>query len=870
METRLTTTGSVLGTPQYMAPEQIAGEAGVRADVYSLGACLWECIGGAPPFRGDTPGAVLLQVLSAPPPSLADVLPDLPPEVDALVGRLLAKDPDRRPEDMDAVVLELSELLAGRGPAVALSRAERPAALPTAPSQPPVGAPAGAKGALLGRARELGQLQGLLTHAVEDGRAVQVAITGDPGIGRTALLHTIEQLWEGNRHVARCPPAEGGTPFALVRRLLREGPLWPDLRDGDPSVLADRLRLAWLDALDAWSTAPLAFFVDDLHLADLPSLRFLALAVGHLGKLPFALVFTAGPDVLPAFADSYPNLTRVSIGPLGERALGQLALRWGAPGTDVIPLCGGNPGVLARLCRGTGSPAWSRLESLPADLRRVARACALAGGDPDPLCVAALLGCAPGDRALAADLAALVHGGLLVDQSGLHFPGEVAREAILRTCTDADRRRAAAVMVRWLDGRRRPAERASHLLVLGERAEATRELLAAARLGVAAGDDGLTERYLDAAEQAAEDGQGGEVALMQGQVAFWRGQVGESAEAAARAMARLPGGHTSWFQAAGLRITALGQQGETAALLRVVDAVLTHPTTDDDRIIALCRAVSQLSTVEGASAPLAGAALVHEARRPGARAWQARARAALASTYSLDASIAAQVEAHRAHVLAGDPRSAAQVGLFLGSWYIWSGAWERAAAAIEDARRTARRLGATYLELWGRYVYAKLCVEVGAPLDALSMLEGVAGEASGSPRIRAGAQIYGAIAALRAGEVERSAALAAEAEGHPAVFRAARAARCRALVAGAGPVADLARGLTRTHGREVEWDELIHLALAEIAPALGEDPRPRVADAAGRIRERAGTLADPLWRNDYLARPHLVARTLSLEEELNR
>ncbi len=857
-QTRLTTTGSVLGTPHYMAPEQIQGQAGVRADVYSLGACLWECIVGAPPFRGDTPGAVLQQVLFAPPPSLADARPELPPAIDALVGRLLAKDPARRPEDMEAVVLELSELLAGRGPSVALSRAERPSIPAEAGSMAP--------GALLGRARELGQVRGLLAHAVEAQVGVLVAITGPRGIGRSALLEAAAAEWLGHRRTARCSPSEGGTPFALVRRLLGDAAVWPDSRSAEPLVVADRLRLAWLDTLDAWSTEPLAIFLDDLHQADLPSLRFLALAADHLRHAPFALVFTSTTDGIPLFAASDPDLTQVALGPLGERALRQLAERWGASRTDAHVLCGGNPGELVGLCNShTSVPAWARLGTLPPEHRRVARACALAGIDPDLECVAELLGTRPDDPALVADLAALVQGGLLVDDAGLRFPNEAVREAILATCASEDRSRGAAAMVRWLEGRHRPAERALHLLVLGQNAEATRAFLDAARQGVAAGDGALTERCLEAAARAALAEQGGEVALLRAQVAFWRGDVGEAAEAAVRAMSALTRGEERWFDAASVSITALGQRGENAELGRVVDTVLATVSDEDARVIALCRAISQLSTVGSGGARFAASALGSSARSPEARAWQARARAALAFTRSFDDSIAAQVEAHRAHVLAGDPRSAAQIGLYLGSWYVWSGAWERAEAAIDDSLRTARRLGAPYLDLWGRYVLGKLRVEVAEPREALAGMEKVAADATGSPRIRAGAQIYASIAALRAGDWRRSMALAEAAEGHPGVFRAARAARCRAVVAGGGDVVELARGLIGSEAREIEWDELVQLALIEVAPA--EERAPRALDAARRIHDRAATLADPLRRNEYLGRPHLVVHTLHLLED---
>jgi len=897
-DTRMTTTGSVLGTPHYMAPEQIHGQAGVRIDVYALGACLWECLGGSPPFTGETPGAVLTAVLTAAPPSLLERRPELPPAVDALVGRLLAKDPQRRPEDMDAVVLELAELLAGRGPTVALSRAERPRtptpAAPTMrlthPSAPPAAGPPAdppppaprapaPRPPLVGRAPELGQLRGLMAHAVEDG-PVLVAITGAAGTGRTAVLRAAATEWEGARCEARCDPADTGTPFALARRILggHGGDVATD--GADPLVVADRLRLAWLDALDAAGGQPRAWFLDDLHLADLPSLRLVALAAAHLHDAPFLLVFTAPPDGVPAFAAADPHLARVPLGPLGRRAMRQLAAAWGIGDGGKVDLAGGNPRALARL--GRAEADWGRFEDLPAEQRRVARACALAGRAPDREAVAALLGVPPGDPGLDTDLAALVRAGLLDEGDPPRFPSEAGREVVLASCTDADRRRGAEGMAAWLDGRHRPAERAEHLRVVGARAEATRCLLLAARQGVAAGDEALTRRCLAEAAQEAEPDQIGEVALLRAEVAFWGGDVAAAAVEAKQALAAQPPGSAPWFEAAGIAITAMGQQGSHEEMWEVIAAVQAEPGAPapheptrvhihDARLVALCRALSQHS-LAGVPPALAAAALDAEAVHVEAQAWQARARAAMASVQSFDASIAAQLEAHRAHVRAGDPRSAAQIGLYLGSWYVWSGDWERAEEVIEGALRTAQRLGAAYLELWGRYVRGKLWVEVGDPTEARAGLERVAAEAERSPRIQAGARVYASLAAFRAQDFARAATLAAAAEAHPGVLRAARAARCRAVIATAGPAAATAAlaglELTPPPTREAEWDELIFLALAEVAAARGEDPRPPVRDAADRIRERAATLADPLRRDHYLGRPHLVGRTLAWESTL--
>ena len=90
-------TGSLVGTPAYMSPEQAAGRrVDARTDQYSLGVVLYEMTTGRVPFSGESPTAVMVQHLQEPPPAPRLVNPDLPPAVEAVVLRALAKDPDAR------------------------------------------------------------------------------------------------------------------------------------------------------------------------------------------------------------------------------------------------------------------------------------------------------------------------------------------------------------------------------------------------------------------------------------------------------------------------------------------------------------------------------------------------------------------------------------------------------------------------------------------------------------------------------------------------------------------------------------------------------------------------------------------------------
>ena len=104
-----TTTGAMLGTPYYMAPEQCFGESvDHRADVWAIGVILYEVLSGGRPVEGDNPGQIFKRLMSDAIPPLSSVAPDVPDDLAALVGRMLAKDRADRPADLR----EVEEVLA--------------------------------------------------------------------------------------------------------------------------------------------------------------------------------------------------------------------------------------------------------------------------------------------------------------------------------------------------------------------------------------------------------------------------------------------------------------------------------------------------------------------------------------------------------------------------------------------------------------------------------------------------------------------------------------------------------------------------------------------------------------------------------------
>ena len=103
----LTTEGTILGTPQYMAPEQFEGkEADARADIWAFGAVLYEMVTGQKAFQGKNYSSLIASILAAEPPAMS-VAPFTPVWLERLVRRCLAKDPEERYYSMHDVVLDL-------------------------------------------------------------------------------------------------------------------------------------------------------------------------------------------------------------------------------------------------------------------------------------------------------------------------------------------------------------------------------------------------------------------------------------------------------------------------------------------------------------------------------------------------------------------------------------------------------------------------------------------------------------------------------------------------------------------------------------------------------------------------------------------
>ncbi len=225
-----THTGALLGTPIYMAPEQCLGTKDITlaVDVYSLGCILFEMLAGRPPFMSEGVGELIHMHIAIPPPTLTQVAPGIPPAIDQLVARMLAKNPHDRPADMKAVQAALKDAAgpnvdlravtgAGTGDETSAPAARKPTAnLATAETQ--VSSSSSGSGAA-GRAPSLpGAVPSIITAREEPGGTRRVLIAG----GLLGVAAIGGWLLFGNR------PAATGTPPADPQAAVTPPPSPPE------------------------------------------------------------------------------------------------------------------------------------------------------------------------------------------------------------------------------------------------------------------------------------------------------------------------------------------------------------------------------------------------------------------------------------------------------------------------------------------------------------------------------------------------------------------------------------------------------------------------------------------------------------------
>jgi serine/threonine protein kinase len=187
---KMTAVGFSVGTPAYMSPEQAGSGAGPRSDIYSLAVVMYELLTGQLPFKG-IPVLQMAQHASMPPPPLRSIAPDIPAEIEAVILKALAKNPEDRYGSATEFALAYRQALSQGSPATELAVAI-PTTTPVGPISPVAAFPTSRLGPtnlphqtnrLVGRERELAALTDLL----QEPEARLVTLTGPGGTGKTRL-----------------------------------------------------------------------------------------------------------------------------------------------------------------------------------------------------------------------------------------------------------------------------------------------------------------------------------------------------------------------------------------------------------------------------------------------------------------------------------------------------------------------------------------------------------------------------------------------------------------------------------------------------------------------------------------------------------
>jgi serine/threonine-protein kinase len=237
--TSFTRPGSLLGTPTYMAPEQCRGISGIdhRVDIYSLGCILFEMLAGRKVFEMEGAGDLLAAHIHLQPPRLADHAKGVPGVFDDLVTRMLAKNPDDRPQTMGEVISVFEGLL---GVPVTSFATSIPATSRLVPKRPPArGRTLGAKAAPPPRvaAGPAGAAAAMRAVPAASASAVPLPLSASPGessgvvAGGTQIMPDLE----GASSARLAPPSESDSTF---RRTASEVITKPRERKPWPMVLA--------------------------------------------------------------------------------------------------------------------------------------------------------------------------------------------------------------------------------------------------------------------------------------------------------------------------------------------------------------------------------------------------------------------------------------------------------------------------------------------------------------------------------------------------------------------------------------------------------------------------------------------------------
>jgi tetratricopeptide (TPR) repeat protein len=831
----------------------------------------------------------------------------------------------------------------------------------------------------VGRERELAMLLGLFDECRSELRAQVVLLVGAPGIGKTRLRQELVARLDHSGPpfellIARGEPMSAGAPFGMLAPAIRalagiaEGerpevkqrklrarlgrylgadadrvceflaelcglpPEHPsaELRQArqDAILMGDQQRRAFEDWLAAeCGLGPVVILLEDLHLGDLPTVRFIDAALRHLAERPLFVLATARPEVNELFPDLFGERRRseLRLGELGRHACEMLARTVLGPAASPLQVtrlserAGGNAFYLEELLRGASESTsdalpstvvamvQARLAALPAEVRRVLRAASVFGDLFFTAGVERLLGASAGSADVRASLETLIDREMIARRAARTLPGHdelvfrhaLVREVVYGMLTEQDRKTGHQMAGEWLEraGAAPPLVLAEHFRRAND---ATRAISWYTRAGEQALEGNDFARALACRETALELGAEGPARnaldLVAATALRWSGlNYSEVVRLAEEALGREDPVSLRWFRLATLATEGHSVLGHTDQVAQWGERMTSAQANDvalDDQVICLAMAAAGLvfggccdsahRIIERAQALLNGS--TSDDPRPRARLLFAQACRALLLG-DVETAVRFFERARSGFRAAGDGRNECAVIASSAFARTELGDLEAAEQELRDALRIAEQLNIQYhitvmqqnlghvlLRLGGARQLAEATVYLG---EALAALRRDVGDA----RLLAFCLIYMARVADRQGNLEEAESRVREALAVPELPAPTQAYALATLAATllAGNRATEAviaaregQALLDSLGTLYEGEALIRLVWAESLEQTGdvEGAQAAIEEASHRLLARAQGITDPKLRIHFLERIEENARTLVLARQL--
>ena len=818
----------------------------------------------------------------------------------------------------------------------------------------------------VGRRRELTMLATMLDECVSEPVGRAVLVIGEPGLGKSRVVHEVVAAARIaydplDVFVARGDPMRAGSAFALAEQIVRsaceisdgDGP--PARREclrarvaasvpagqaaqveaflaeiidastagdpsevlraarGDPRLMSDQIRTAFVDWLDAeCARGPRLLVLEDLHWGDLPTVQLVGAALEALGDAPLMVVAAARPEV----RDTFPRLwaerdvTELTLGRLSRRACAELVREVLGSSTDearvarVVDRADGSPFFLEELVRAAAAghddrlpetvlaTVEARIGELDPEARLVLRAASVFGERFTPEGIGALVGASTTGLDVGGWLDTLVAGEALARRgTDFTFRHALVREACYAMLTDDDRKRGHRLAGEWLEkaGDTEAITLARHFDRGGEGERAAPWYARAARAALD-GDDlaGALERCTLGEAAGATGALLGELRSYEAEARLWRGEIALAGERAGQAVPILTVGTPAWCSAVGVFAEAKALAGAVDGLDDAVAALeRVAPADDADRehvVDALCRSAWSFVTLGRLerARDLLAAAERHAARshRAMGRGRLAHVRAVLALA---DGDLARGAAEHGNAALeferCGAIRLALGARLNAALVLIDLGAYEEGVGAVTAIEEFAKSLDAGYLARIVAYSRGLGLARSGQLTDAAALLTTASRQLEdvGEQRLAAAARYTLAEVRLAQGtssdaesEARRAVELASAIDG---VRAAALGVLARILLeAGRTEEALVAasEGVSLAERTPMEDREvLLRLVYAEALERSGrrDAARSAIADAARRVTGRADLISDSDRRASFLGAVPENARALALARE---